>query len=51
METMVVKVANVNVFERTAGIVWRWWFNIQAKRRAKRAQAKMEAHIAVRRRL
>lgn len=37
-----------NVFERMAGAIWRWWFNIQAKRRAKRTAAYSEAYRAAR---
>lgn len=37
-----------NVFERIVGAMWRWWFNIQSKRRAKRAAAYSELYVATR---
>lgn len=48
METMAFKTTNLNVFERITGNVWRWWYNVQAKRRAKRQARRMEAYIAKR---
>lgn len=47
-ETFEMKVVKANVFERIAGAMWRWWFNVQAKRRAKRAAAYSEAYITMR---
>lgn len=48
---MAFKTTNLNVFERVYGIVWRWMYNAQAKRRAKRQERRMEAYIAKRRTL
>ena len=47
-ETFEMAVVKANVFERIAGAMWRWWFNVQAKRRAKRAAAYSEAYITMR---
>jgi hypothetical protein len=47
-ETFEMTAVKANVFERIAGAMWRWWFNVQAKRRAKRATAYSEAYITMR---
>lgn len=47
-ETCEMMAVKANVFERIAGAMWRWWFNVQAKRRAKRAAAYSEAYITMR---
>lgn len=47
-ETFEMMAVKANVFERMAGVIWRWWFNIQAKRRAKRTAEYREAYVAVR---
>lgn len=47
-ETFEMNVVKANVFERIAGAMWRWWFNVQAKRRAKRAAAYSETYITMR---
>lgn len=51
MDTLVIKTTNLNVFERVYGIVWRWVYNAQAKRRAKRESQRIEAYMAKRRTL
>ena len=47
-ETFEMTVVKANVFERIAGAMWRWWFNIQAKRYAKWRAVYREAYISVR---
>lgn len=47
-ETCEMKVVKANVFERIAGAMWRWWFNVQAKRRAKRAAIYSKAYMSAR---
>lgn len=47
-ETFEMMTVKANVFERIAGAMWRWWFNIQAKRRAKRIAAYSEAYVSAR---
>lgn len=47
-ETYEMMAVKANVFERIAGAMWRWWFNVQAKRRAKRAAAYSEAYVSAR---
>lgn len=47
-ETFEMTAVKANVFERIVGAMWRWWFNIQAKRRAKRAAAYSELYVAIR---
>lgn len=47
-ETFEMTAVKANVFERIVGAMWRWWFNAQAKRRAKRAAAYSEAYITMR---
>jgi hypothetical protein len=47
-ETFEMTAVKANVFERIAGAMWRWWFNVQAKRRARRAAAYSEAYITMR---
>lgn len=47
-ETFEMVSVKANVFERVAGAIWRWWFAVQAKRRAKRTAEYREAYVAVR---
>lgn len=47
-ETFEMMTVKANVFERMAGAMWRWWFNIQANRRAKRTATYSEAYISAR---
>lgn len=47
-ETCEMMAVKTNVFERIAGAMWRWWFNVQAKRRAKRTAIYSEAYMSAR---